>query len=346
MKQPCFRPGIGIYEKDNEVQIELYSIRKKLYLEVDKIGLRVIQLLDGSNETSTILEKIQKIDSNYDLQSLQSLLNELKSLGLIYDVFNSKQVPRKYKRLIDFLNSYPSISEDCLQVFERVQNCKVLVIGCGSLGTSIIENLARCGIKNITIYDNDRVSTVNICNQSIFTTHNVGQYKVEAIKEYIKKIDENILVNAYIETMNEDNSDQIVSGFDFVFSCADFPSIREVSHYVSRACEKHEIPYLVGGGYSGHRGALGMMVIPGKSYSWEEYLKENQLAKKQKDREMLLSLPNTMSSYPLATLVAAVQISEFLKLYANPEGVSLTNSFNDFYLEDLTVDKIVINNRK
>ena len=45
-------------------------------------------------------------------------------------------------------------------------NGKVHIIGCGSVGSTIAELIARTGIKDICLYDFDTVSPHNIANQN------------------------------------------------------------------------------------------------------------------------------------------------------------------------------------
>lgn len=64
---------------------------------------------------------------------------------------------------------------------------RIHIIGCGSVGSTIAENLARFGIKNMTLYDFDVVEPHNIANQ-MFTSEDIGKPKVQALAEYLEKI--------------------------------------------------------------------------------------------------------------------------------------------------------------
>lgn len=64
---------------------------------------------------------------------------------------------------------------------------RIHVIGCGSVGSVVAENLARFGLTKISLYDFDHVEAHNIVNQ-MFTQEDVGKLKVDAVAEMIKKI--------------------------------------------------------------------------------------------------------------------------------------------------------------
>lgn len=71
------------------------------------------------------------------------------------------------------------------------------IIGCGSVGSYVATFLARSGIKNIVLWDFDKVESANIVNQMFYQKH-VGLPKVDALRELILAInpDANVQVNS------------------------------------------------------------------------------------------------------------------------------------------------------
>ena len=70
---------------------------------------------------------------------------------------------------MDLSKSYDFFQPD--KVAQRVH-----IIGCGSVGSTIAENLARCGVTKFTLWDFDSVEAHNIVNQ-MFTQEDVGKKK-------------------------------------------------------------------------------------------------------------------------------------------------------------------------
>lgn len=68
---------------------------------------------------------------------------------------------------------------------------RIHIIGCGSVGATVAENLARCGITKMTIWDFDVVEPKNLANQ-IFRVKDVGKPKVEALKDILMDINPDI----------------------------------------------------------------------------------------------------------------------------------------------------------
>lgn len=70
---------------------------------------------------------------------------------------------------------------------------EIHIIGCGAVGSTIAEQLARLGIKKIHLYDFDTVSEHNVTNQMFFNQQ-IGQEKVIALKGILKLINPEIEV--------------------------------------------------------------------------------------------------------------------------------------------------------
>lgn len=96
---------------------------------------------------------------------------------------------------------------------------RVHIIGCGSVGSTVAENLARFGVTDMTLYDFDVVESRNIVNQ-MFTQEDVGRPKIEALADYLKKINP----DCNLKLVAEGWQGQKLSGY--VFLCCDGIELR------------------------------------------------------------------------------------------------------------------------
>ena len=87
---------------------------------------------------------------------------------------------------MNLLKSYKFLDPNT--VTERIH-----IIGCGSVGSTIAELLARYGLTDIVLYDFDVVDSHNIVNQ-MFVDRQVGMKKVSAVEEILKGINPDISV--------------------------------------------------------------------------------------------------------------------------------------------------------
>ena len=98
---------------------------------------------------------------------------------------------------------------------------RVHIIGCGSVGSTIAENLARCGVTKMTLWDFDTVEPHNIVNQ-MFRVQDIGTPKVEALRNLLTEINPEIA--DFIETKTEGWNGKLLSGY--VFLCVDSIELR------------------------------------------------------------------------------------------------------------------------
>lgn len=90
---------------------------------------------------------------------------------------------------------------------------RIHIIGCGSVGSTIAENLARCGVTKMTLWDFDIVETHNICNQ-MFRQQDVGKLKVEALKDILTDINPDIVDE--LELKPDGWQGKLLSGYIFL----------------------------------------------------------------------------------------------------------------------------------
>lgn len=79
----------------------------------------------------------------------------------------------------------------------KLSKSKVIIFGIGGVGSYAAEALARTGIYEFDLVDNDRVSLTNVNRQIIATTKTIGEYKVEVMKQRILEINPAVKVNMH-----------------------------------------------------------------------------------------------------------------------------------------------------
>ena len=99
--------------------------------------------------------------------------------------------------------------------FSEIQKKRILVGGCGGIGSNLVFQLARMVPANITIYDDDIVEMANMAGQ-LYSYDDVGMAKVTAIHNMISKYTSMYQVNAVKEkfTPSTEAGDIMMCGFD------------------------------------------------------------------------------------------------------------------------------------
>lgn len=113
-------------------------------------------------------------------------------------------------------------------------DARIHIVGCGSVGSTLAENLARCGVTKMTLWDFDTVETHNIVNQ-MFRQQDVGKLKVEALRDILMDINPEIKDNVELKPKGWEG--KLMSGY--IFLCVDNIELRRA------IVEKHmDSPYV------------------------------------------------------------------------------------------------------
>ena len=110
---------------------------------------------------------------------------------------------------------------------ERLSKARVAVFGIGGVGGHACEALARCGVGELHLFDNDRISVSNINRQIVALHSTVGRYKTHVMKERIEDINPLARVVTYEAFYLPENADEYdLSQYDFVIDAIDTVSAK------------------------------------------------------------------------------------------------------------------------
>ena len=105
---------------------------------------------------------------------------------------------------------------------EKLKQSRVAVFGVGGVGGFVIEALARAGVGELDIIDNDIVSLSNINRQIIADHKTIGKPKTEVMKSRILDINPSAKVNDFQVFYNAETSDSFdFSKYDYVVDAID-----------------------------------------------------------------------------------------------------------------------------
>ena len=109
----------------------------------------------------------------------------------------------------------------------KLNNKKVIVFGVGGVGGYVCEALARSGVGQIDVVDNDTVALSNINRQIIALHSTVGKYKTEVMKERMLDINPNLKITAYNVFFSPENFDFFdPSKYDYIVDAIDTVSAK------------------------------------------------------------------------------------------------------------------------
>ncbi|MBI5511690.1 MAG: ThiF family adenylyltransferase [Deltaproteobacteria bacterium] len=125
----------------------------------------------------------------------------------------------------------------------RLLASKVVVVGCGALGTVSAPLLARAGVGHLTLVDRDFVERTNLQRQLLYDEDDVASSlpKAEAAAAKLRRANPDITIDAVVVDVNRDNVERLLAGASLVIDGADNFELRFL---VNEACVKHGIPWV------------------------------------------------------------------------------------------------------
>ncbi len=104
---------------------------------------------------------------------------------------------------------------------KKIVNSKVLIVGAGGLGCPVADLLARSGVGEIGVIDNDKISLSNIHRQTLYATKDINKYKVDIVKKRLNSINKNVKINIYNKKATEKNLNNIFKKYDIIVDGSD-----------------------------------------------------------------------------------------------------------------------------
>ena len=129
---------------------------------------------------------------------------------------------------------------------QKLRESRVVLVGCGGLGTVISNYLVRAGVGHIKIVDHDVVELDNLQRQVLFDEEDVLQKanKAETAARKLSSVNSEVSVVAIVEKLTGGNIESIFKDTDLVFDGTDDMHTRFL---INDACVKMNIPWIYGG---------------------------------------------------------------------------------------------------
>lgn len=161
----------------------------------------------------------------------------------------------RYSRQILF----PGLGE---QGQERLLSSKVLLCGCGALGTVLAETLTRAGVGFLRVVDRDFVELTNLQRQVLFNEQHMNDRLPKAIAaaETLRRINSDVTIEPIVADLDHTNIRQYAEGVDLILDGTDNFEIRFLINDTSL---ETGIPWVYAGCIASH--GQTMAVFPGET---------------------------------------------------------------------------------
>lgn len=180
-----------------------------------------------------------------------------------------------------------------IEAQEKLKLSNVLIVGCGGIGCTTAELLARAGVGQITLIDADNIEISNLQRQIAYTASDLGFYKAEILAKRLRQINPHIRVESYTQQLDIGNAESLISAQDLVLDgCDNF----ETRYLVNRTCKAENVP-LISASAIGFQGQLFMVEADSACYEClfpkEQHVNESMRCA---DSGVLATTPNVIAS--------------------------------------------------
>lgn len=218
---------------------------------------------------------------------------------------------------------------------QRFKDAKITVIGCGGIGGQTIEMLARMGIGELIVVDEDAFDISNLNRQTLATLSDVGLDKSAVAAEKVRLINPYVKITSFNEHVDETNIDKIISDSDIIIDALDNVLTRVI---VSRKAKEKGIAYIHGAIH----GTLGQLTtfLPNEDKTYEEMFNLPSSGK-ELTQEVIGDLKNVTSGVPpviapTPNLIGCLEALEAFKIITGVGKVTVAPKILTFDLLDLS----------
>jgi len=199
---------------------------------------------------------------------VQETLAQLRAAGLVGDVrplgagLSAEHAERYARQLVYFAGE--AGEEEAAALQQRLLDARVVVLGCGGLGTWTASALACAGVGALVLVDGDTVALGNLNRQVLFRRADVGRPKVEAAAEALRAFDPSLAVDARrLQVGGPEDVAALLPGADLVIALADEPP-HLLNRWVDEACAQAGVPHTSAGQFPPVV-KVGPLVVPGRT---------------------------------------------------------------------------------
>jgi adenylyltransferase/sulfurtransferase len=145
---------------------------------------------------------------------------------------------------------------------EKLLQSKVVIIGCGALGTAQANALARAGVGRLRIVDRDFVEECNLARQLLFEESDAAENlpKAVAAERKLKRINSDVQVEGIVADAESGNIISLVEGFQVILDGTDN---FETRYLLNDVALKLGIPWIYAAVVASY--AVTLTVLPGRT---------------------------------------------------------------------------------
>ena len=177
---------------------------------------------------------------------------------------------RRYARQINYLRLHERPGWSGHEAQARILDSRVVVVGTGAGGTTLVRLLTAAGVGTLEVVDFDDVELDNLATHGALDEEDVGGAKLEAVRRHAHRQSSGTTVVCHDRRIgSSDELLELVEGADFLLQAYDRPREHsEAARWTNEAGLATGVPFSsIGATDKGAR--AGPIVLPGRSSCFE-----------------------------------------------------------------------------
>lgn len=126
-------------------------------------------------------------------------------------------------RTASYVLGQSSSCKEFLVALDSIDSLRVLIVGCGGIGSLAALNIIGAGVRSITLVDGDRIEKSNLNRQFFWEEDDIGEFKVDKLKVVINNRFDSIKCETENRFLSEDEIKERANEHDVIVITADEP---------------------------------------------------------------------------------------------------------------------------
>jgi molybdopterin/thiamine biosynthesis adenylyltransferase len=197
---------------------------------------------------------------------------------------------------------------------ERLGASRVLVLGCGALGSAVAQTMVRAGVGHLTVADRDVVETSNLQRQALFDEEDAARARPKAVaaEARLRRLNSDVEVDGIVADVDATNAEGFLREADLVLDGTDN---FETRYLLNDVCLRAGVPWVYGACVAAHGAALA--IRPGRTPCLRCVFGERPTSGSAETCETVGVVG------PIVEVVSGIQAAEAMKLLVGDEPALL-----------------------
>jgi molybdopterin/thiamine biosynthesis adenylyltransferase len=265
MRVPRLKPFLRVYYREGETALFLGVGPDKVKISSPTPALVrfVLELADNDRTVDQLLEGYPQAGEWVD---------QLDRVGVLEDAADPPALPapllERYSRQINYLRLFDRDGWDGFEGQRRISAARVVVVGTGAGGTTLLRLLNAAGVGTLEAADFDTFAVDNLPTHATIDEEDVGRKKTDALRQRLARQNSGTRFLTHDRTIaSTGDLIELIDGADFFLHAFDRPR-EHAAAWSNTASLATGVP-LTSIGATDKGARVGPTMIPGQTPCWE-----------------------------------------------------------------------------